>query len=249
MTVLSKSLAGKPPATNRLLAALSNRSQQSFLDNCDRVQLDLADVLSESGEAVRYVYFPLDSFISLVTTLDDGARLEVGIVGDEGMLGISLVLGVNVSPEHAIVQGAGTALRMTAAAFLRHYRQSIALRQLLSRYVHALLSQLAQTAACTHYHVVEARLARWLLVTRDRAHSDRFHLTHEFLAYMLGVRRVGITQAATALYERGLISYIRGEIAILDGVGLERASCGCYGRGKTIYEKAMRLPRRTIQRH
>jgi CRP-like cAMP-binding protein len=165
------------------------------------------------------------------------------------MLGISLVLGVNVSPEHAIVQGAGTALRMTAAAFLRHYRQSIALRQLLSRYVHALLSQLAQTAACTHYHVVEARLARWLLVTRDRAHSDRFHLTHEFLAYMLGVRRVGITQAATALYERGLISYIRGEIAILDGVGLERASCGCYGRGKTIYEKAMRLPRRTIQRH
>ncbi|HYM34559.1 MAG TPA: helix-turn-helix domain-containing protein, partial [Steroidobacteraceae bacterium] len=144
--------------------------------------------------------------------------------------------------------GAGTALRMSTAAFLRHYKQNKTLRQMLNRYVHVLMSQLAQTAACTHYHLVEARLAHWLLETRDRAHSDRFHLTHEFLAYMLGVRRVGITQAASALHDRGLINYSRGEITILDGLGLERASCECYRQGKSIYEKTLRLPRRIAQR-
>jgi CRP-like cAMP-binding protein len=218
------------------------------MESGELVKLELAQVLCEPGEAIRHVYFPLDSFVSLVTTLTDGARLEVGIVGDEGMLGVSLVLGVNVSPQFVIVQGAGTALRMNTAVFLRQYKQNSALRQILDRYVHVLISQLAQTVACTHYHVVEARLARWLLVTRDRAHSDRFHLTHEFLAYMLGVRRVGITQAASALHDRGLINYTRGEITILDGAGLEKASCGCYAHGKDMYEGTLQLPRLESQR-
>jgi CRP-like cAMP-binding protein len=234
---------------NRLLAALPHRSGQRFVASCESVELGFGDVLCESGERISHVYFPTHSFISLVTALDDGARLEVGIVGDEGMLGTSLMLGVSISPQRAVVQGAGTALRMNAAVFHRHCQRSLALRQALNRYIHVLMSQLAQTAACTRYHVVEARLARWLLMTRDRAHSNEFHLTHQFLAYMLGVRRVGITQAASSLQERGLIDYSRGGIAILDGAGLEQASCGCYRQGNDIYEQTLgprqgTLPRR-----
>lgn len=185
------------------------------------------------------MYFPTESFISLVTALDDGARLEVGIVGDEGMLGTSLILGVNSSPQHALVQGAGAALRMSAATFARHYRQDAELRQRLSRYVYVLMRQLAQTAACASYHLVAARLARWLLMSRDRAHRDQFHLTHEFLAYMLGVRRAGVTYAASSLQEQGLIDYSRGAITILDSAGLEKASCACYRGGNEMYERAL----------
>lgn len=198
-----------------------------------------ADVLCEPDKRIDHVYFPIEGFISLVTTLDDGARLEVGIVGDEGMAGASLVLGVDVSPQHVVVQGAGTALRMSAASFRRHCRQNGELHACLDRYVHVLMRQLAQTAACTRYHLVEARLARWLLMSRDRAHRDQFHLTHEFLAYMLGVRRVGVTQAARGLHEQGLINYSRGDITILDNAGLERTSCRCYERGNKMYEQTL----------
>ncbi len=236
--------ASKSPAPiNWLLADLPRAGRQQLLASCDCVELNFAQILCEPGERIRHVYFPLDSFISLVTTLDDGARLEVGIVGGEGMLGISLVLGASISPQHAVVQGSGSALRMSAAAFSRHCKRNPVLRQRLNRYLYVLLSQLAQTAACTHYHIVEARLARWLLMTRDRAHSNQFRLTHEFLAYMLGVRRVGITQAASSLLERGLINYSRGAIAILDNAGLEKASCPCYRQGKKMYENWLR-PRR-----
>src|SRR6185312_8338546 len=148
---------------NRLLAALPQRSRQQFLASCELVELRFADVVCTLGEKISHVYFPTESFISLVTALDDDARLEVGIVGDEGMLGTSLILGVNRSPQHALVQGAGAALRMSAATFARHYRQDAKLRQRLSRYVYVLMRQLAQTSACTSYHRVEARLARWLL--------------------------------------------------------------------------------------
>jgi CRP-like cAMP-binding protein len=232
-----------PPA-NRLLAALSRRSRKRFLAGCDRVELDFAEILCEPDDRIGHVYFPIDGFISLVTTLDDGARLEVGIIGDEGMLGTSLILGVSVSPQHAVVQGAGTALRMSAAAFRRQCLQNGELHARLDGYVHVVMRQLAQTAACTRYHLVEARLARWLLMSRDRAHGDEFHLTHEFLAYMLGVRRVGVTQAAQALHERGLINYSRGDISILDNTGLERTSCQCYERGNEMYEQTLGPPPR-----
>ena len=224
---------------NRLLAALPRRGRQHFLASCDQVELGFADVLCESGERIRHVYFPTESFISLVTALEDGARLEVGIVGDEGMLGTSLILGVGTSPQHAVVQGAGAAWRMNVPAFQRHYRQNAELRRRLNRYVYVLMSQLAQTAACTRYHRVEARLARWLLMTGDRAHSDQFHLTHQFLAYMLGVRRVGITTAASSLQEQGLIDYSRGAIIIRDRAGLEQASCLCYRGGNEMYERTL----------
>lgn len=230
MTALKQS----PPA-NRLLVALP----ASVLASCERIDLQFAEVLCESGEPIRHVYFPTDSFISLITTLNGDEKLEVGIVGAEGMLGVSLVLGISVASHHALVQGAGSALRMTTAAFARHFRKNIAFQQELHRYVYVLMRQLALTAACSHYHGIEARLARWLLLTRDRAYSDQFRLTHEFMAYMLGVRRVGITEAATALQKRGLIEYRRGQIVILDGPGLEKASCSCYRQAAHLYEQTM----------
>lgn len=236
------------PDTNRLLARLPGPLGRRFIASCDLVDLDMSQVLSEEGVRVKHVYFPLDSFISLITALNEDEKLEVGIVGDEGMLGTSLILGVATSSQHALVQGAGKALRMRATVFNRFYLQSAELREAMGRYLHVVMSQLAQTAACTRYHVVEARLARWLLLTRDRAHADTFHITHEFLAYMLGVRRVGITQAAGALHARGLINYRRGELAILDGPGLEDASCRCYEQGRVMYEQQLGRRRSTAHR-
>jgi CRP-like cAMP-binding protein len=174
-----------------------------------------------------------------VTTLADGPRLEVGIIGNEGMLGTSVLLGVNVSPQRAIVQGSGTALSMGAAAFRRHCERNSDLRTVMNRYVHVLLEQLSQTAACAAFHPVESRLARWLLMTRQRVGGDRFSLTHEFLAYMLGVRRAGVTHAARSLHERELIDYRRGAITILDPSGLQKVSCPCYVRGNLIYRRTL----------
>jgi CRP-like cAMP-binding protein len=223
------------PPTNRLLAGLP----AAVLASCERILLPFAEVLCESGEPIKHVYFPIDSFISLITTLDSGEKLEVGIVGAEGVFGVSPVLGVNVASHHALVQGAGTALRMSTTTFARHLKKNAVFHKDLHRYVYVLMRQLALTAACSHYHDTGARLARWLLLTRDRAHSDRFLLTHEFLAYMLGVRRVGITEAATALQKRGLIEYRRGHIVILNGPGLEKASCSCYRQANSLYQKIM----------
>ncbi len=234
--------------SNRLMATLP----ASVLKSCERIDLRFAEVLADSGEPIKHVYFPIEGFISLITTLDSGEKLEVGIVGAEGMFGMSLVLGINVASHHALVQGAGTALRMSAATFARHLKKNSAFQNDLHRYVYVLMCQLAQTAACSHYHDIAARLARWLLLTRDRAHSDRFHMTHEFLAYMLGVRRVGITEAAMALQKRGLIEYRRGQIVILNGPGLEKSSCSCYRSANNLYEQTMGIKsggsRRTASR-
>ncbi|WP_168013038.1 Crp/Fnr family transcriptional regulator [Halomonas salinarum] len=225
--------------TNALIESLSLQDRVSFLADCETIDLTFGEVITEPGGSILHVYFPLDSFISLIANLSDRDRLEVAMVGSEGMLGIPLALGLDESPLRALVQGAGPALRMPAAAFCRHLEQSPALQALMKRYLYVLMHQLTRVVGCTHFHQVEARLARWLLMTQDRAHSDLLHLTHEFLAMMLGVRRAGITLAAMSLQGRHLISYHRGDITVLDRVGLIEASCGCYAADQSIYRRVM----------
>lgn len=228
--------ANRVPLANSLLSALPRREYQRLLTSLEPVTLTFGEVLYEPGQPIRHIYFPNDSLVSLLTVVDGHLALEVGLVGHEGMVGIPLVLGINVSSVRALVQGGGTAMRMKSGSFLREFRQSPPLQRELHRYTHVLMAQVTQTAACNRFHVVEARLARWLLMTRDRVRSDQFRLTQEFLAHMLGVRRVGVTKAASALHRRGLISYSRGNIRILDQKGLEAASCRCYRVVKDMHD-------------
>lgn len=216
------------PAVNHLVQGLPAGEAARILTACEPVELAFAEVLYSPRQTLAHVYFPTRSVVSMLMPIDHASAVEVGLVGNEGMLGIPLALGVNVSRIRAVVQGAGPALRMEAASFRRELEGSAALRGAVHRYVFVHLSQLAQAAACTRFHVVETRLARWLLMTQDRAHADNFHVTQEWLALMLGVRRVGITKAASSLQKRGLIRYSRGHITVLDRRGLKGASCGCY---------------------
>jgi CRP-like cAMP-binding protein len=225
--------------TNQILADLPSAVSRGFIARCEPIELQLGDVICDPGDRIQHVYFPIGGFISLISSLDKRPRLEVGLIGAEGMLGAALVLGVDVAQLRAIVQGRGSALRMSAARFSRELSHNRALDDALKRYVYVLMSQLAQMAACTHFHVLEARLARWLLMTRDRAHSVEFYITQEFLAYMLGVRRVSVTNAASELQKRHLIRYTRGNMTILDERGLEAISCECHKVAKGIYNQVM----------
>lgn len=203
------------------------------------VDLKLGAVLGNPGEQTRRAYFPREGFISLVTAIDGSPGLEVGMVGREGLLGAELVLGVGPTPLHALVQGPGTALCIDAAPFRHQLANSKALQRILSRYVYVLMTQLATSAGCARFHTVGPRLARWLLMSQDRARSRHFHLTHEFLAYMLGVRRVGITRAAGDLQRARLIGYHRGDITVLDRKGLEAAACSCYASDRKDYDRLL----------
>src|SRR4030095_16098074 len=224
---------------NRLLESLPAGDRRRLLTDCKRVELTYAEGLHSPGAKVTHIYFPTTGFISLIMPVSKAVGLEVGLIGNEGMFGFSLALGVDVSPVRAVVQGAGAALRMDAAVFRRALGRSKALHRCIDRYVFVQLNQLAQTSACTRFHVVEARLARWLLMTQDRAGLDTFHITQQFLAAMLGVRRVGVTKAASSLQRRGLIQYTRGMITVLDRRALKRASCGCYKADLASYARIL----------
>lgn len=224
---------------NRLLAALPRKERLQLIAGGEEVDLGLSEVLFEPGQRISHVHFPTTSLISLLTPAEGSMRLEVGLVGDEGMVGTPLALGVGVSPLQALVQGAGNSLRVDAATFRLELDRSPVLQLLLDRYLFVCMTQLAQAAGCTRFHVVEARLARWLLMTQDRAHSTAFHITHEFLAQVLGVRRVGVTKAATSLQKLRLIRYSRGDIVILDRLGLKAAACPCYGTDRETYQRAL----------
>ncbi len=216
------------PVVNLLIEGLPHRLRERILKRCQTVELTFGTVLCEPDQRLRYVYFPLTGFISLVATVAGHPSLEMGLIGNEGMLGTTMVLGVNSGRLRGVVQGSGTALRLSAVQLERELKLSLALRRTLKRYLFVLLAQLAQTAACTRFHEIKARLARWLLLTHDRAHADHFHLTHQYLADMLGVQRSAITIAAGALQRRKLIRYSRGDIRILDRRGIEAVSCECY---------------------
>jgi CRP-like cAMP-binding protein len=231
-------VANRPSAANLVLAALPHKEYQRLLTGLEPVKLIYGQVLYEPAGLIRHVYFPTDCLISLLTAVDKSRTLEVGMVGNEGMVGMPMALGIGVSAVRALVQGSGTAMRMTAACFRAEFKKNMPLQRALFRYTHLLMAQVSQTAACNCFHQAEARLARWLLMTGDRLHADEFRLTHEFLAHMLGVRRVGVTKAASDLERKQLIDYSRGNIRILDRERLEAAACPCYRIVKNLQDSA-----------
>jgi CRP-like cAMP-binding protein len=224
------------PLMNRLLEALPRRASRTVLARSEAVELKLGQVLHESGGQIQHVYFPTDSLVSLMVPLGATAILEIAMVGNEGMLGLPLVSGVTFSPFRALVQGAGLAWRMDSAAFVRELAANSALLCLLQRYMQVRMGQAALTAACTRFHVIEQRLARWLLMMQDRVHGNEFEVTHEYLAYMLGVRRVGVTKAAGSLQSRKLIRYHRGKVTVINRRGMEAAACCCYEADRLAYD-------------
>ena len=224
------------PHSSNLLIARLPESARVRLDKLGKVvDLPLSKVLAEAGSQTRNVLFPITGFVSRLAQVDSAHVIEVGMVGREGMLGTQLMQGVTSDPLKSLVQGQGQALQIDATVFRRELAANPAFCSLLDRYVYVLFAQQARAAACLRFHLIEQRLARWLLMSHDRAGSDVFQLTHEFLAYMLGVRRVGITTAAGALQRRHLIAYERGQLTIVDRAGLELAACSCYASDLAVY--------------
>ncbi|WP_198783228.1 Crp/Fnr family transcriptional regulator [Shewanella putrefaciens] len=217
-----------PQVQNQLIHDLPALEQVELLSQAKLVQLNFADLLCQPGELYQYVYFPLTAFISLIAKLPKHPALEMGLIGYEGMLGATTLLSTRQVPSEAIIQGSGKAWRIPIATFEDLLAQSSSLRQILETYLYQLLCQLSQNAVCAHFHSVESRLARWLLMSHDRIQTNELFLTHQFLSDMLGVRRSSITEAAGELQASGCISYNRGRLYILDRQGLLARCCSCY---------------------
>jgi CRP-like cAMP-binding protein len=212
---------------NQLLAALPHAAYLNLLPNLERVPLVFEQVLYEPGERMEYVYFPNYGVVSLLTIMANSTKGEVGLIGNEGMVGIPVFLGVETTSLEMLVQIPGDAMRMKVSVFKKLLNRSD-FYNLLQHYTHALMFQTSQISACNSYHSVAQRCCRWLLMSHDRVNSDSFPLTHKFLAYMLGVRRASVTVVANKLQQTGLIRYHRGQIVVVDRLGLEQASCECY---------------------
>ena len=223
------------PNLNHLIELLPRKDRSRLLALCEPLELNLEDVLCEPGKPVSHVYFPTSGFVSLIAQIDGSPGVEVGMVGREGMLGAQLALGVSTAPLRALVQGAGTSWRITAKAFKAELARNTPLQTALNRYVYVLMAQQAESTACVRFHQIGPRLARWLLMSQDRSSADTFIVTQEFLSYMLGVRRAGITAAAGALQKAGLIQYQRGRLTVINRTGLEHAACGCYAADQKSY--------------
>jgi len=223
---------------NRVLDGLPRKDYRKLLPILERVNLTFGQILYESQDRIRYVYFPNDCFVSMLTDVDGNRSSEVGLIGSEGMIGLPVALGIAVSPFRAVVQGGGTAMRMKIADFRRAFSESAALKRELFLFTHLLMIQIAQTAACNRFHRVPQRMARWILMTSDRIKSNEFRITQKFLALMLGVRRVGVSVAASGLRDRKLLAYRRGSFTILNHRGLVAAACGCYKIVNDVYARA-----------
>jgi CRP-like cAMP-binding protein len=231
-------------AGNWLLDALPDADYERLLDDLKPVSFSLGDVIYESGGAMDDVYFPTTSHVSLLYTMINGSTAEMGLVGNEGVVGIALFMGGDTTPNRAVVQGSGKALKLTAKAMQYEFSRGGEFQHLLLRYTLALITQISQTAVCNRLHPVEQRLCRWLLMTRDRTHSNELQMTQEFISNMLGVRREGVTHAAQNLQEKGLISYVRGHISILDRAQLEASVCECYRVVREEHDRLLSLVER-----
>jgi len=232
------------PRQNHLLAALPEDEYTRLLPNLEGVPMSLGQVLYESGESMRYVYFPTDSIVSLLYVMEDGASAEIAVVGNEGLVGVSLFMGGETTPSRAIVQSTGHAYRLKAQLLKDEFnrfggRRAGALHNLLMRYTQALLTQMAQTAVCNRHHTLDQQFCRWLLLSFDRLPSNELVMTQELIANMLGVRREGVTEAAGNVQRAGLIEYHRGRITLLDRPGLEARTCECYAVVKKEFDRLL----------
>jgi CRP-like cAMP-binding protein len=224
---------------NHLLAALPSYIQQSWLAHLERIQLPLGEVLYESGVTLGHVYFPTTAIVSLLYVMEDGASAEIAVVGNEGIVGISLFMGGESTPSRAVVQSAGQGFRLKAQVLKEEFNRTGPVLHLLLRYTQALITQMAQTAVCNRHHSLDQQLCRWLLLSLDRLHGDELIMTQELIANMLGVRREGVTEAALKLQSAGLIRYARGRITVLDRSGLEQRTCECYAVVKKEYDRLL----------
>ncbi len=221
-------MAKTSQSNNRLLTALPRSAYRILRPQLEQVPLEFGKTIYEAGKPIRHVYFPESGIISLLSGVGGNNTIEVGIVGNEGVVGLPIILGVKISSNKAIVQGFGSALRMGAANFTKYVQENIKARLLMLRYMHSLYTQISQSAACNRFHKIDERLARWLLMTQDGMGSKEFRITQEFLSNMLGVRREGVNKAAGVLQERKLVSYVRGIVTVRNRKKLERAACSCY---------------------
>ena len=236
--MVTRSKAATAPA-NRLLALLTAKDYARLRPHLHHTQLDYRQSLYRANKPIEFVYFIETGVGSLVNTMANDQAAEVGTIGNEGVVGLPIVLGDDRAPTSVYVQVPGAGLMMTAALFKRELAKSPSMQAVMLRYVHALFNQVAQSAACNHFHTIEQRCARWLLMTRDRMQSDDFLLTQEFLAMMLGVQRTGVTRAASVLQRAGLITYTRGNVSILDRRGLKQLSCECYSVAKKEFDRLL----------
>ena len=227
------------PGANRLLAALPGEEYERLRPHLEQVSFALGEVIYESGGHLDYVYFPVTTIISLLYTMEDGSSAEMGLAGNDGVVGIAVFMGGNTMPNRAIVQSAGVALRMKAKVLKNEFERGGRFQKLLLRYTQALITQISQTAVCNRLHSVEQQLCRWLLLSHDRVQTDELIMTQALIADMLGVRRGGVTVAAGRLQDLGAISYVRGRIKILDRAKLEAIVCECYRVVKDEFDRLL----------
>ncbi len=235
---MTSSMAADPPA-NRLLGLLRPRDYQRLRPDLHPFPLEYRQSLYAANQPIEFVYFIGTGVGSLVNTMMNGDAAEVGTIGNEGVVGLPVILRDDRAPTSVYVQVPGNSLRMEATAFRRHLARSASMRDVMLRYGHAFFNQVAQSAACNHFHSLQQRCCRWLLMTHDRMYSDEFLLTQEFLAMMLGVQRTGVTAAAGALQREGLIRYRRGTVTIIDREGLKQRSCECYGVSQREFDRLL----------
>jgi len=245
MATMSPPTAAPPPHApeqNRLLAALSSAERERLYPHLRLVTMPLGKALYEPGDLLRYVYFPVDSIVSLLYVLENGASAEISVVGNEGLIGIALFMGGETTPSRAIVQSAGHAYRLPGTLIKEEFHRNGGLQLLLLRYTQSLITQMAQTAVCNRHHSVDQQLCRWLLLSLDRLASGELVMTQELIANMLGVRREGVTEAAGKLQKLGVIRYSRGRITVLDRPALEQLCCECYSVVKRESDRIEGLP-------